>query len=131
MEHTMTRTILATAVFLAAVAGCQSKLNIDQTVQIESGAMKTIEIDAPRYDQKMVFAIQSDNPVNVFVYLQKDKTAVMDAIDKGKKPEGLLASKENVTNETLEVSVPAKQPATIAFQTMTKTAVVKLKITGK
>jgi hypothetical protein len=127
----MPRPSLCTCVLLAALAGCQSKLNIDQTLQVESGSLKVIEVDAPRYDQKMVFSIQSDNPVNVFVYLQKDKTAVMDAIEKDKKPDGLLVSRENVTNETLEASVPGKQPAAVAFQTTTKPAAVKLKIIGK
>jgi hypothetical protein len=127
----MTRTTCPALIALLMVAGCQSKLNVDHTVQMESATLKSIEIDPPRYDQKMAVTIQSDNPVTVYIYLQKDKAAVTDAIDKGKKPEAVLTMKENVQNESLDVTVPAKQGAVVTLQTTSKPASVKLKLLGK
>lgn len=118
-------------ILMTALAGCQSKLNVVSTMQLEAVVTKTLDIDAPRYDQKMVVTIQSDQPINVFVYLQKDKAAATAAIDKDKPSEAMLAHKENVQTETFEVTVPAKQAAIVTVQSMTKPANVKVTINGK
>jgi hypothetical protein len=124
------RTWLAVGL-LTAVAGCQSRLNVDQTVQVAAGTSKDIEIDPPRYDQKMAVTVESDTPINVYVYLQKDRAAFRDALDKGKKPDGILAAKDNVASDTFEVTVPAKQGAVVTFDAMAKVATVKVKMVGK
>jgi hypothetical protein len=116
---------------LAAVAGCQSRLNLDHTLDVDVGSSKDVVIDAPRYDQKVAVTVESDNPVSVYVCLLDNRKAVHDALDKGKKPEGVLASKEQVQTDTFDVTVPAKQQAVVLVEAGTKAAKVKLKIKGQ
>jgi hypothetical protein len=116
---------------LLALAGCQSKLNVEKTFTIEPTASHTIDIDPPRYQQVQVIAVSSDTPVDVFVYLKKDQAAAERAIETGKVPERVLASKQKVKNETIEATVPEKEGAMVTVCNSTKTATVKVKIVGK
>lgn len=120
---------LGLAILMAA--GCQSRLNLDHTLQADAGSYKDLVIDAPRYDQKVGVTVEADNPVNVYVCLLDNRKAVHDAIDTGKKPDAVLAAKDKVQSDTIEVTVPAKQQAVVIVEAGTKAATVKLKIKGQ
>jgi hypothetical protein len=122
---------LGLALVLAAAVGCQSRLNMDAAYHVDAGTSKDVAIDAPRYDQTVNITINSDAPVAVYVYPQKDQAVVQEAIGKGKKPPQLLASKEGVENDTITVTVPAKEAAMITLEAGHKPANVKVKIVGK
>jgi hypothetical protein len=127
----MTRRTVLAAAAQVFVGGCQSKLNVEQSAQIEAGMLRQFEIDSPRYDQKVAVTVTADNPVNVYVFLQKDRDAAVKAIESEKSSDLILTSKEKATSETLEATVPAKQGVVVAVQTMAKAANVKLKIVGQ
>jgi len=112
-------------------AGCQSRLNVEMAFQLDVGAQKDLEIDAPRHDQKVSVSVTSDAPVNVFVYLQKDRQAVLDARGREKVPPQVLGSAENTPSATVEVTLPAKERGVVTIETGPKAASVKVKITGK
>ena len=108
---------LGLALVLVVIAGCQSRLNVDAAYQLEPGVMKDTEIDAPRYDQKVVVTVNSNEPVDVYVYLKKDRDTILAAVAKNPKQAPVLASKEAARNETLEVTLPAKETAVITVAT--------------
>ena len=122
---------LAAALALAAAVGCQSRLSHEKEYHVESGSTFDVPIDAPRYEQKMTVTVSSDAPMNVYVYLEKDRDAVQTALSRGKKAPELLAFKDQVQNDTLEVTVPAKQAPVVTLETGPKAANAKVKITGK
>ena len=112
-------------------AGCQSRLNAEFAYQIGAGTMKDTEIDPPSQDRKAALTISSDVPVNVYVYPKKDRDAVLAAITKDPKQAALLASKVDVTNDTVEVTLPAKEAVIVTVETTLKPANVRLKVVGK
>jgi hypothetical protein len=93
--------------------------------------MKDTEIDAPRYDQKVAVTVASDGPVDVFVYLKKDRETVLAAIAKNPTQAPVLAFKEAARNDTLEVTFPAKETAVITVAAGLKPVSVKLKVVAK
>ncbi len=98
-------------VFLFVGAGCQSRLNQDETIEFEPGDEKTKIIDGPSKDGKVKIDISSSpNPVDVKIYLEGEK----------KTP---LVTKESVATESFEVTIPAKKNFMITVTALKKTTV--------
>ena len=124
------RAALVAAIIL--VAGCQSKLNVERTVDFDAGLDTYIDIDPPKYDQTLSITVTSDTPIDVYVYLKKDKEAAQRDAMLGKKNSSVvLAGKEKVQSDTLEAKVPAKEPAVVMIRSSSKAGTAKLKIVGK
>src|SRR6476646_743703 len=70
---------LSLILVLAGAAGWQSRRSAEFAYQIGAGAMKDTEIDPPKQDRKATLTVSSDEPVNVYVYLAKDRDAVLAA----------------------------------------------------
>jgi hypothetical protein len=101
--------------FLFVGAGCQSKLNYNDTMELEPGEEQTRTIDGPSKDGKVKIDISSSpNPVNVKIHLEGEK----------KSP---LVTKDSVTTESFEVTIPAKKNFEIAVTSSLKKATVSLK----
>jgi hypothetical protein len=119
---------------LAAVlltAGCQ-KLNFEKTQALGPGDVRSFEIDAPKRDQTVSIEVSSSAaPITVCVATEDRSSAVEQALVSGKKPEGTLAHKEKVQNETIEVTAPAKKKFVVFLAEASKETQVSVKIKGK
>ena len=114
-----------------AMAGCQSRLNIDQTYQIAAGSIQTLTIDPPRYDQKVAVTVTTDAPVTATLFLKSEASAVEKDLERGQKSDKALASWNGDGTGTLDGTVPAKQSAVLRIDAGPKAANVKIKIAGK
>ena len=98
--------------FLAVVllAGC-SKIHEQRSFTLEPLAGNTLSISAPLSEQKVKVAVTSDQPVNVWVLLEKDlPEGTKDDFDPDKRMKsGVLAKEKNTKDVTLNASVPAKE----------------------
>jgi hypothetical protein len=113
-----------------ALAGCQSRLNDQRTINIDSGKDSFITLDAPRYDQTVSVTVSADVPVDVYLFLEKDQAEVDRDVTLGKQSSKVLAAKEKVQNDSLEGKVPAKQKPVLMIRS-TKSGTATLKIVGK
>jgi len=98
--------------FLAVLvlAGC-SKIHESRSFNLEPLATNTLSISAPLSEQKVKVAVTSDQPVNVWVLLEKDIPAgSKDDFDPDKSMKsGILAKEKNAKDATLNATVPAKE----------------------
>jgi hypothetical protein len=128
----MPRPLTALPVALVLLAGCQTRLNDSRTLDITAGDTVEMPIDGPKYDQMVTVSVASDQPVHVHVYLKKDELAVRESLNIGKPSNLVLAAKKGVTNDALEVKVPAKQEFVVRFDATTgKPTKVHVKTLGK
>jgi hypothetical protein len=117
--------------FVVLMAGCQTRLNMEKTFRLETGTTQTLDVDPPRYDQKVVVTIDTDAAVDVFVYLKNDAEAVSKDLTLKQKSDKVLGSWSGNKSGTIEVNVPAHQVAIVRIDAMQKTANVSVKIVGK
>jgi hypothetical protein len=122
---------LGLAVMAGLAVGCQSRLNVERTYKLDVGTQQDLAIDAPRYDQRVSVSVKSDAPVTVYVYLQKNRDAVVGALSKGKKPADVLATAEQTQSAEIEAAIPAKEPAMVTIETGAKAANATVTIKGK
>jgi hypothetical protein len=113
------------------LAGCQSRLNVDQSYHLDVGGSQSFEIDPPRYEQKVTLSVETDAPVTVFVFLKKDADAVAKDITLKGKSDKLLATWTGDSKGTVEATVPAHEIAMARIDAAAKAANVKVKIVGK
>jgi hypothetical protein len=104
----MTRRIIILALVLMLPFGCQSKLQTEHRLSLGAFQVQDILVDGPRYAQKVVLTLSSDQPVDVTVQLKKDADA--------EKPKTPLGSLDHVSSGTIEVQIPANESfvATVA-----------------
>ena len=123
---------LALCVAFFSLTGCQ-RVNYEKTIQVDPLGVQEIVIDAPRSDQKVTVAVSSPGAaVNVYLVLEKDKQAAVEALQADKKPANLLASKEKAEEATVEATVPAKNGYAVLLSSASgKKSDVKVKVTGK
>jgi hypothetical protein len=122
------------ALALLATAGCrkQAALNMEETVPLDVGDVKTTSVSAPIRDQDVTVTVTSTGaPVNVYVVAEKDQQAAVKAIENYTKPMNLLAGKEKTTQDTLQFKAAAKTGFAVILTPEGKNAQVNLKITGK
>jgi hypothetical protein len=101
------------ALSILVVAGC-SKIHEQRSFTLEPGAGNTLAITAPLSEQKVKVVVTSDQPVNVWVLLERNLPAGGRG-DRGDwNPDtmttGVLAKEKNTASVTLEATVPAKEP---------------------
>jgi hypothetical protein len=116
---------------VSLLVGCQSKLNVERSVQFEIGQLRTIEVDAPKYEQTVAVTVTADTPVDLYVFLRKNQEAAEQDIAFGKKSDLILAGKDKVQNDTVEAKVPAKEAAIVMIRSGGKAGTATLKIVGK
>lgn len=122
---------------LATTLGCSvSSFKQQTSFTLEGTQVRSMTIEAPASAQRATVEVTSDVPVHVFVVASKDLPGSVDQLNEmflaNKKPTNPLASEENVTNKSIEASVPAKtEYQVIVYNPGAKSAQVKLTIQGK
>ena len=112
------------------LAGC-SKIHESRSFNVEPRGGNTLSISAPLSEQKVKVAVTSDQPVNVWVLLEKDlPTGNKEDFDPDKDMKsGVLAKEKNTKDVTLNATIPAKEKYQIYVNnTGTKTAAVMVKV---
>jgi hypothetical protein len=95
---------------LVALAGC-SKIHEQRSFTLDPFAGNTLSISAPLSEQKVKVVVSSDEPVNVWILLEKDVPAgEKDQFDPDAKMKtGILAKEKDAKEATLTATVPAKE----------------------
>ena len=115
---------------LVLLAGC-SKIHESRSFNVEPRGGNTLSISAPLSEQKVKVAVTSDQPVNVWVLLEKDlPTGNKDDFDPDKAMKsGVLAKEKNTKDVTLNATIPAKEKYQIYVTNPgNKTASVTVKV---
>jgi hypothetical protein len=124
------RSSLLCLLVLLAQPGCK-KLNDDRIVDIEPGEEKLIIADPVSRDQSVTVSWNSEgSPVNIYLFLEKDQKVASDAITVGKASDKVLAKKEQSSEGSLQVQVPAEEKLVVMI-TSRKQAKVRVKMVGK
>ena len=99
------------------LAGC-SKIHETRSFTLDSFAGNTLSISAPLSEQKVKVAVTADQPVNVWILLEKDlPPGGKDDFDPDKTMKsGILASEKNTKDVTLNATIPAKEKYQIYVQ---------------
>jgi uncharacterized protein YcfL len=102
------RLIPALALFL--LVGC-SKIHEQRSFTLEPRGGNTLSISAPLSEQKVKVAVTSDEPVDVWVLLEKDlPPGNKDYFDPdAKMKSGILASEKKTRDATLQATIPGKE----------------------
>jgi hypothetical protein len=113
-------------------AGCRKqRVDVEKTVQVDPGDIKSTAVEAPSEQQVTVTVSSPGSAVNVYLVLGEEDQ-VMRALQDGKQPTNVLASKEKVEEATLEAKVPAKKEVAVVLSNASgKSAQVKVKFTGR
>lgn len=112
---------------LVALAGC-SKVHVERTFSVDSGSSHSLQISAPLSDQKLKVVMTSDQPVNLYVILDKNLPKDKDEFDPESLKEGVLGKEKAKKDATLSVTVPAKEKYTVFVNGASKKANVTVKI---
>jgi hypothetical protein len=112
---------------VCAVAGC-SKIHEQRSFTIESGGAYSLHITAPLSEQKVKVEVTSDEPVNVWVILEKDVPSGKDDFDPETLKSGVLGKEKATKQATLTVTVPAKEKFRVQFDGVAKKTTVTAKI---
>ncbi len=98
------------ALSILLVAGC-SKIHEQRSFTLEPRGGNTLSISAPLSEQKVNVAVTSDEPVDVWVLLEKDvPPGSKDDFDPdAKMKSGILATEKKTLNATLQATVPGKE----------------------
>ena len=91
-----------------ALGGCQ-RLNVVQKVQLGGLEPKRLDVDAPRYEQKVTVEVESPGlPVVAYLVKTADAAAALQALEREKEPQDVLAgTKEKSEKVTLTATIPA------------------------
>ncbi len=119
------RRLAFVAILLAA--GC-SKIHYQSSFQVDAGGSHSVEVSAPMSEQKIKVITTSDEPVNVWVLLDKDLPDIKDDFDPDKLKDGVLAKDKNTKDSTLTATIPAKEKYRVFINGATKKASVSVKI---
>ena len=134
--HSGTKPVLGLLTLgLLMLMGCQKPLHYEKSFTLTPGETQAFPVDAPKSQQQVTVAVTANgSPVNVFIVLESEHAATMDALaNKGKNPDAakVLASKEKMESGALEATVPAQKGFSVFVTGAKKNADVTLKITGK
>jgi hypothetical protein len=117
-------------VSVVLLSGCQ-RLNHEQTIALDAGEIRSVEIDAPARDQTVKVSVNAKSPVDVFIVLERAEEALKEALSLQKAPNTQLAGKLQLQDGSLEATISAKNRfAVIMTGAKTKTD-VKLRIAGR
>jgi Prokaryotic membrane lipoprotein lipid attachment site len=120
---------LIPALAMLALAGC-SKVHEQRSFTLAPLGGNTLSITAPLSEQKVTVVVSSDQPVNVWVLLEKDvPPGDKGDVDPDKMTSGVLAKEKNTKEATLQATVPAKEKYQVYIvNSGTKTASVTVKV---
>jgi hypothetical protein len=115
---------------LACAIGCTPRLDLNETIPIAPGSAQQRILPAVRQAQKIKIDVQATgSPVDVFVYLEKNKDAAQKEIYANGGP-NLLAAKKKIDSAQFEVSIPPAESTVIDIMPGLKKATVVLKATN-
>jgi hypothetical protein len=109
------------------LAGC-SKIHEQRTFTVDPGGLHSLQISAPLSEQTVQVAVTSDQPVNVWVVLEKNIPQGKDDYDPETITEGVLAKEKNIKDATLTAKIPGKEKYRVLVGSAAKTANVTVKI---
>ena len=118
---------------ILVLAGC-SKIHEQRSFTLESFAGNTLSISAPVSEQSIQVVLTSDQPVNIWILLEKDvPSGSKDDFDPDTKMKsGILAKEKNTKEVTLSATIPAKEKFQVFVNNpSSKTASVTVKIDSK
>ena len=117
-------------VLLILATGCRTKLDSESVVQVDPLNAQLRMIDPIASAQKVnVSAKANSGQFNIYIFLEKDKTAVEKEIERNKVPASLLGHKLKTTEADLQAQIPAKETAVVMLTSGDgKAASVRLKI---
>jgi hypothetical protein len=118
---------LTALIVLVPLAGC-SKIHEERSFTIETLGSHKLSITAPLSEQKVKVELTSDEPVNVWVILEKDLPTGKDEFDPESLKSGVLAKEKGVKQATLTATIPAKEKYCVYVDGATKKANVKVKV---
>jgi hypothetical protein len=95
---------------VVVLAGC-SKIHEQRSFTLEPRGGNTLSVSAPLSEQKVQVSVTSDEPVDVWVLLEKDvPPGTKDDFDPdAKMKSGILATEKKTRNATLQATVPGKE----------------------
>ena len=122
---------LIPALMLVLLVGCsRTTLNMSRSIDANN-AGKTYDLEATAAEQTIkVVATAEGGPIDVFIYLTKNKAAVEREIMTTKLV-NVLAEKQNAESVELQAKIPAKEEASVLVRSSTlKKTKASLKITN-
>jgi hypothetical protein len=113
-----------------ALAGC-AKLHEQKSFTLDLGESRSIQISAPVSEQKVKVTLASDQPVNIWVVLEKDIPGGATDFDPTTLKSGVVASSKAAKDASLDATIPAKEAYRIFLNGAGKKANVNVTIDGK
>jgi hypothetical protein len=114
---------------ICLVAGC-SKIHEQRSFDLKPMGGYSLHISAPVSEQKVKITVSSDQPIEVWVLLEKDiPESKKDDPEPEKMTAGVLASEKKVKDSALTATVPGKEAYCVFVQNPgNKTATVTVKV---
>jgi len=111
-----------------ALTGC-SKIHQQFSFTVEPGNFHTLKVSAPLSEQKLKVNMTSDQPVNIYVILDKNlPPEIKDDFDPETVKEGVLVKEKGKKDADLSVTVPAKEKFSVIVNGAGKKASITVKI---
>jgi len=103
------KTRLIPLAVVLAMAGC-SKIHEERTFTVDALSGHSLSITAPVSEQKVKVTLTSDQPVSVWVVLEKEAPqGDKSRFDPDTLKSGVLAKEKNTKEATLTATIPAKE----------------------
>jgi hypothetical protein len=127
---------IATKVFalllLAGAAGCRTKLDETWTIDTGEGFTRSLTINAIKSEQQVkVTGTATGGPVDVFIYLAKNKKEADKEIITKKFTSNILDKRIKTDKIDLEATIPANEEAVVQVNKAGAAAKVQLRITNQ
>src|SRR5947209_19130152 len=92
------------------LAGC-SKIHEQRSFELDPADHYSLIVSAPVSEQKIRVVATSDQPINVFVILEKDVPSAKKTteFDPSTLTSGVVASQMNTKEASLDATIPAKE----------------------
>jgi hypothetical protein len=116
---------------LVVVIGCQSRLDFQRAMRVDTSSIHTFDISPPRYDQPVKITLSTTAPLKVDVFLRKDTDEVEKDLTRTGASARVLAHWSGDGNGSIDVTLPAHQPAVVRLEAEKKSADVAFNVTAK
>jgi hypothetical protein len=116
---------------LACLAGCNTKVKYEKTDSLDPFESRVYSVEGPAKDQKVKVEITStESEITYWVVLDKDKPKDLETLDASTKIPNALSTGSNKKAETVEVTIPGKQPFSVIIAGAKKKTTITVKING-
>src|SRR5262245_25416276 len=106
----MRRSLPVVAVCALVLAGCGSKVNVEQTVNLGGERTDaTLIIDPPSSEQKVAVTAQAAEPFSLYLVADDETGGMQKRLEEGKVPASPLAKQEDTKSASVEATIPAKK----------------------